>query len=48
VTLAAWGELTTQAIHLPGGSELEWPLVVKVGGVDSKGHTVWAWADVDR
>ncbi len=48
VSLAAWGELTSQPIHLPGASELEWPLVVKVGGVDSKGQRVWAWADLDR
>ncbi len=48
VSLAASGELTSQPIHLPGASELEWPLVVKVGGVDAKGHTVWAWADLDR
>ena len=48
VTLAASGELTSQAIHLTGCVGLEWPLVVKVGGVDSKGHRVWAWADLDR
>jgi hypothetical protein len=47
VTLAASGELTSQPIHLAGASGFEGPLVVKVGGVDSSGRSIWAWAELD-
>jgi hypothetical protein len=47
-TLAAWGELTSQPISLAGASAMGGPLLVRVGGVDSKGRPIWAWADLEQ
>jgi hypothetical protein len=48
LTLAASGELTSQPIHLAGASAVGGPLLVKVGGVDSEGRPIWAWADLEQ
>jgi hypothetical protein len=47
LTLPASGELTSSQIPLKGLTDLSGPIVVKVVGIDAKGHRVAAWADVN-
>jgi hypothetical protein len=45
--LAGAGTSRARAIPLPGASEADGPLVVKVVGVDERGRRVAGWAEVD-